>query len=80
MPEKSSQHTKSDWPITIGTDILGGTRMFHGTHVPVKAMFEYLRRDYSLDEFLGVFPSVTRDAAVAILNEAECATLAMAPA
>ena len=54
--------------------------MFHGTHVPVKAMFEYFRRDYSLDEFLGVFPSVTRDAAIAILNEAESATLAMAPA
>ena len=51
--------------------------MFHGTHVPVKALFEYLRRDYSLDEFLGVFPSVTRDAAIAILNEAESAALAV---
>ena len=50
--------------------------MFHGTHVPVKALFEYFRRDYSLDEFLGVFPSVTRDAAIAILNEAEHAALA----
>ena len=76
MLEKSSQPNRSDSPITIGTDVMGGTRMFHGTHVPVKALFEYFRRDYSLDEFLGIFPSVTRDAAIAILNEAESAALA----
>ena len=80
MPEKMLHLTKSDLPITINTEILGGTPVFHGTHVPVKALFEYLRRDYSLDEFLGCFPSVTRDAALAVLGEAEYAALAVAGA
>ena len=47
--------------ITIDPEILGGTPVFKGTRVPVKALFEYLENDYSLAEFLECFPSVTRE-------------------
>ena len=62
-------------PITIDLGVLGGTPVFRGTRVPVKTLFDYLRWDYTLEEFLEYFPSVSRTAAEAVLAEAERATL-----
>jgi len=62
--------------ITIDPEILGGTPVFKGTRVPTKALFEYLENDYSLEEFLECFPSVTRDLARQVL---ECSERALLP-
>jgi uncharacterized protein (DUF433 family) len=66
--------------ITIDPDILGGTPVFKGTRVPVKTLFEYLEDNYSLDEFLECFPSVTRELACRILERSELALLEPATA
>ena len=66
--------------ITVDPDILGGTPVFKGTRVPVKTLFEYLEHDYSLEEFLECFPSVTRDMARQVLELSEQALLAPATA
>jgi uncharacterized protein (DUF433 family) len=50
--------------------ILGGTPVFVGTRVPLRNLIDYLERGHSLDEFLDDFPSVTREQAVAALEEA----------
>lgn len=55
--------------ITKSKDYLGGTPVFTGTRVPVKAMFDYLERGKPLDEFLRQFRSVERDQAVAVLHK-----------
>ena len=47
--------------ITVDTEILGGTPVFTGTRVPVKTLFDYLEDNYSLDEFLECFPTVSRE-------------------
>jgi uncharacterized protein (DUF433 family) len=47
--------------ITIDPAILGGVPVFKGTRVPLKTLFEYLENDYSVEEFLECFPSVSRD-------------------
>ncbi len=62
--------------ITIDSDILGGAPVFKGTRVPVRTLFEYLENDYSLEEFLECFPSVTRDLACQVLESSEQALLA----
>jgi len=62
---------KSDDLITVDPDILGGTPVFKGTRVPVKTLFEYLEDDYTLEEFLECFPSVTRDMALRMLERSE---------
>ena len=62
--------------ITIDPEILGGVPVFKGTRVPVKTLFEYLENDYSLEEFLACFPSVTRDLARRVL---ECSEQALLP-
>ena len=64
--------------ITMDPETLGGTPVFKGTRVPVKTLFEYLENDYSLDEFLGCFPSVTREMARRVLARSESALLAPA--
>ena len=64
--------------ITMDPETLGGTPVFKGTRVPVKTLFEYLENDYSLDEFLGCFPSVTREMARRVLERSESALLAPA--
>ena len=57
--------------IVSDPDILGGTPVFRGTRVPVDSLIDYLEAGDSLDEFLDNFPSVTRDVAVAALEEAK---------
>ncbi len=52
-------------------DILGGTPVFVGTRVPVRALLDYLEAGDSLHEFLEDFPSVSREQAVAALERAK---------
>jgi uncharacterized protein (DUF433 family) len=54
--------------ITIDPDILGGTPVFKGTRVPIRTLFEYLENNYSLEEFLECFPSVSRQLARQVLE------------
>ncbi len=62
--------------ITVNPDILGGAPVFKGTRVPVRTLFEYLERGYTLEEFLECFPSVTKDMACRLLERSEAALLA----
>ena len=64
--------------ITIDPEILGGAPVFRGTRVPVKTLFEYLEHDYSVEEFLECFPSVTRDLVNKVLERSEQAILSPA--
>jgi len=59
--------------ILTDPEILGGKPVFKGTRVPVKTLFDYLERGYTLDEF---FPSVSKDLAVKVLERSEAALLA----
>ena len=52
-------------------EILGGTPCFRGTRVPIDSLIDYLEADDTLDEFLENFASVTREAAIAALEEAK---------
>ena len=51
-------------------DILGGTPVFRGTRVPVQTLFDYLEGGDPLEDFLEGFPTVSRELAVAALEEA----------
>jgi uncharacterized protein (DUF433 family) len=59
-------------------EIMGGTPVFIGTRVPVHNLFDYLEAGDSLEEFLDSFPSVSREQAVAALEVAREAVLAVA--
>ena len=57
-------------------DILGGTPVFRGTRVPIQTLFDYLEGGETLEEFLQGFPTVTRESAIAALEEAKDLLLA----
>jgi uncharacterized protein (DUF433 family) len=55
---------------------MSGEPVFVGTRVPVRNLLDYLEGGDTLEEFLDDFPSVSRDQAVAFLEEAGRALLA----
>jgi uncharacterized protein (DUF433 family) len=57
--------------IVKSADVLGGTPVFRGTRVPFQSLLDYLEGSQTLDEFLGDFPTVSREAAIAALEQAK---------
>ena len=57
--------------VVTDPDVLGGTPIFRGTRVPFKALLDYLEGGQTIDQFLGDFPSVTREAAILALEHAK---------
>ena len=51
-------------------NIMGGEPVFRGTRVPFKILTDYLEGGDSLDDFLEQYPSVTRQDAIAAIEEA----------
>jgi uncharacterized protein (DUF433 family) len=56
--------------------ILGGVPIFRGTRVPFQALLDYLEGGQKLDDFLNDFPTVSREAAIAALEEAKALVVA----
>lgn len=52
-------------------EVMGGAAVFAGTRVPVQTLLDYLEGGDTLDDFLDGFPSVTREQAIAFLEEAK---------
>jgi uncharacterized protein (DUF433 family) len=53
--------------IRIDPDILGGSPVFAGTHVPVYMLFTHLEKGMSVHAFLERFPSVSKAQALDVL-------------
>ena len=62
--------------ITRDPEIMHGTAVFRGTRVPVQTLFEYLEGGETLEEFLEGFPTVGRELALQVLDEAKHMLLA----
>ncbi len=54
--------------ITRNENILGGIPVFTGTRVPVKTLFDYLKTNHPLDDFLEDFPTVARGHAQQVIE------------
>lgn len=62
--------------ITKDSNILGGEPVFRGTRVPFKVLIEYLEGGDTLDQFLEQYPSVSRELAIAAIEEARSSLVA----
>lgn len=65
----------NDQLITIDREIHSGTPVFRGTRVPIKTLFDHLEVGDSLEIFLDDFPSVSRELAIAVLEEARASLI-----
>ena len=63
--------------VVSNPEIMGGTPCFRGTRVPVDSLIDYLEGGDTLDEFLDNFPTVSREAAIAALEEAKALLTSM---
>jgi uncharacterized protein (DUF433 family) len=59
-------------------EIMSGTPVFVGTRVPFQTLLDYLEAGEPLSEFLEDFPTVSREQAVAALEQAKEALFARA--
>lgn len=57
--------------VSVDPEIMSGAAVFAGTRVPIQNLFDYIESGEDLTEFLDDFPSVTKDAAVAVLKMAK---------
>ena len=58
-------------PVVSDPEILGGTPVFLGTRVPIQTLIDYLEAGQPLADFLEDFPTVARESAIAVLEEAK---------
>lgn len=62
MPQPSAIHRNPK--------IQGGVPVFRGTRVPLRNLIDYLEAGDDLDAFLDDYPTVTREQAIAALEDA----------
>jgi len=62
--------SSGDSVIVKNPNILSGTPVFRGTRVPLQLLFDSLERGHTLEEFLKGYPTVSREMAIAALQEA----------
>jgi uncharacterized protein (DUF433 family) len=62
--------------ISRDPEIMSGTPVFAGTRVPIQNLFDYLEGGHTLQDFLEDFESVTREMAIAALEESKRAVFA----
>ena len=54
--------------INMDPEILGGTPVFYGTHVPIKNLFDYLETGDSIETFLDDFDGVKKEQVIKVLE------------
>jgi uncharacterized protein (DUF433 family) len=62
--------SSADSVIVKNPNILSGTPVFRGTRVPLQLLFDSLERGHTLEQFLEGYPTVSREMAIAALQEA----------
>jgi uncharacterized protein (DUF433 family) len=65
------EKAEMDNAIVRDPKILGGAPVFRQTRVPFQALLDYLEEGQTLNDFLVDFPTVSREAAIAALEQAK---------
>jgi len=69
---------KRNTVVKVDPEIISGEPCFAGTRVPVRALLDYIEGDETLDAFLEHYPTVSRNQAVAFLEEGSARLVASA--
>jgi len=57
--------------VEVNPEKVSGTPVFAGTRVPIQNLFDYIEGGETLEDFLEGFPPVTREQAIAVLEQAK---------
>jgi uncharacterized protein (DUF433 family) len=74
------QKNRLDEAIWVSPARMSGVPCFRGTRVPVQSLIDFLEGGETIDEFIKLYPPVTREQVVTVLDLAnsqllECASL-----
>ena len=75
----ADQKRRLDEAIWVNPERMSGTPCFRGTRVPVQSLIDFLEDGQTIDEFLKLYPAVTRPQVLTVLDCAnsqllECAS------
>ncbi len=78
----AEQKGRLDEAIWVDPQRMSGAPCFRGTRVPVQSLIDFLEGGETIDEFLKLYPSVTRQQVLTVLDFAnhqllECASSLM---
>lgn len=63
--------TATKRPITRDPGLHSGAAVFTGTRIAVKILFDYLADGQRIEDFVKQYPSVSREQAIAAIEEVE---------
>jgi uncharacterized protein (DUF433 family) len=75
----AEQKSRLDEAVWLNPQRMSGTPCFRGTRVPVQSLIDLLEGGETIDEFLRLYPAITREQVLAVLDFAnsqllECAS------
>jgi uncharacterized protein (DUF433 family) len=76
----AEQKRRLDEVIWVNPQRMSGAPCFRGTRVPVQSLIDFLEGGETIDQFLQLYPSITRQQVLTVLDFAndqilECASL-----
>jgi uncharacterized protein (DUF433 family) len=74
----ADQKNRLDGAVWVSPQRMSGTPCFRGTRVPVQSLIDFLEGGETIDQFITLYPSITREQVLAVLDFAnsqllECA-------
>jgi uncharacterized protein (DUF433 family) len=78
----ADQKNRLDEAVWVSPQRLSGAPCFRGTRVPVQSLIDFLEGGENIDQFLKLYPDITREQVLAVLDFAnrqivECASSLM---
>jgi uncharacterized protein (DUF433 family) len=75
----ADQKSRLDEAVWVNPQRMSGAPCFRGTRVPVQSLIDFLEGGETIDEFIKLYPPITREQVVAVLDFAnsqllECAS------
>jgi uncharacterized protein (DUF433 family) len=64
----AEQRHRLDEAIWTSPERMSGTPCFRGTRVPLRSLIDFLEGGESIDQFLALYPSVTRQQILVVLD------------
>ncbi len=75
----AEQKSRLDDAVWVSPQRMSGPPCFRGTRVPIQSLIDFLEGGETIDEFLNLYPPITREQVLAVLDFAngqllECAS------
>jgi uncharacterized protein (DUF433 family) len=64
----ADQKARLDEAVWVSPQRMSGTPCFRGTRVPVQSLIDFLEGGETLDHFLALYPPITRQQVLAVLE------------